>query len=513
MTKPVDIRAHIVNVFRRDLIGPGPQDSDLAGERLNESPSRWYLAGFLAPAEDPLSLDGDDDDSNPSAQEEMELDVEEPDADGTGGAATDNEEPETPNARRRFLPSSIGLTVLLDPDITTIEACVSWGDYRTEPPLPEEILLPEPLPEEIGEDGKAKRIERPLVEWVRSPKQRTLPLQIVDGRGNQVLVPESAAEQRRGGGLVLETHSRLFSYTTPDGTTERVRALTVFLVNRRATVHRFYSDVSYAFQARLELFCENGFRPRRDLSGYRAQDWDLRIADLHYCDVREWAVGRNAAAGWNAPIDAAANITRVWTNPLPTAEVERVAPNEDAEFKAKVTFGMETLAGLAAGDGTALGAALADLPILYETWINNERKKLVGLAQRRRETGERLISEMEIAKTRIADGISILATDARARTAFRFMNSAIALAARRRVAGAAGDPNALPEPQWRPFQLAFVLLNMSGLIDRKHRDRETADLLFFPTGGGKTEAYLGLAALVIAHRRLGGSGCSALASR
>ena len=54
-------------------------------------------------------------------------------------------------------------------------------------------------------------------------------------------MPESAAEQRRGGGLVLETHSRLFSYTTPDGKTERVRALTVFLVNRRATVHRFYA--------------------------------------------------------------------------------------------------------------------------------------------------------------------------------------------------------------------------------------------------------------------------------
>ena len=47
---------------------------------------------------------------------------------------------------------------------------------------------------------------------------------------------------------------------------------------------------------------------------------------------------------------------------------------------------------------------------------------------------------------------------------------------------------------------------MAGLIDRTHVDRETADLLFFPTGGGKTEAYLGLAALVIAHRRLGGSG-------
>ena len=506
MTNSVDIRAHIVDVFRRDLIGPGPQDADLANERLNESPARWYLAGFLAPAEDPLALDGDDDENDPSAQEEMEIDVEEPDADGVGGAATDNEEPEAPNARRRFLPSSVGLTVLLDPDVTSIEARVSWGDYRTEPPLPEAILLPEPLPEELGEDGKPKRIERPMVDWVRTPKDRVVALPIKDGRGGPIVVPESAAEQRRGGGLVLETHSRLFSYTTPDGKTERVRALTVFLVNRRATVHRFYADVSYAFQARLELVCESGFRPRRDLSGYRAQDWDLRIADLHYRDMREWAVGRNAAAGWDTSEDARSGVTRVWTDPLPSAEVERVAPNEDAEFKAQVTFGMEALAQLAEGDGAGLRAALADLPFLYGIWIDAERKKLAGLPTRRRETGERLIAEMATAKDRIAKGIEILSTDAKARTAFRFMNLSVSMAARRRVAGATGDPSALDEPQWRPFQLAFVLLNMAGLIDRTHVDRETADLLFFPTGGGKTEAYLGLAALVIAHRRLGGSG-------
>jgi hypothetical protein len=113
---------------------------------------------------------------------------------------------------------------------------------------------------------------------------------------------------------------------------------------------------------------------------------------------------------------------------------------------------------------------------------------------------------METAKTRIACGIDILARDARARTAFRFMNLAVAMAARRRNAGATGDPQALPEPQWRPFQLAFILLNLAGLVDRTHIDRETADLLFFPTGGGKTEAYLGLAAFVIGHRRLSGSG-------
>ena len=76
MTASVDIRARIVDLFRRDLIGPGEQDADLALERLNESPSRWYLTGFLAPAEDPLGLDGEGDDDDPSEQEEMEIDVE-----------------------------------------------------------------------------------------------------------------------------------------------------------------------------------------------------------------------------------------------------------------------------------------------------------------------------------------------------------------------------------------------------------------------------------------------------
>src|SRR6202140_2237399 len=53
---------------------------------------------------------------------------------------------------------------------------------------------------------------------------------------------------------------------------------------------------------------------------------------------------------------------------------------------------------------------------------------------------------------------------------------------------------------------AIILLNLAALSNRKHSEREIADLLFFPTGGGKTEAYLGLAAFVIAHRRLTGPG-------
>lgn len=60
----------------------------------------------------------------------------------------------------------------------------------------------------------------------------------------------------------------------------------------------------------------------------------------------------------------------------------------------------------------------------------------------------------------------------------------------------------IADPQWRPFQLAFVLMNLPGVVNPEHPDRETVDLLFFPTGGGKTEAYLGLAAFTLVFRRL-----------
>src|SRR5262249_30551204 len=147
-------------------------------------------------------------------------------------------------------------------------------------------------------------------------------------------------------------------------------------VNERKRPHRFYADASYVFQARLELAGSAGFRPRRDLSGHGAQDWDLRIADLHYRDVCEWAVGRNAAAGWDPAEDQAGKVTRVWTEALPSAEVERVAPNVEAELTDHVVFGMERLAGSAERGGADLAAALADLPRLYGKWVGDERTKL-----------------------------------------------------------------------------------------------------------------------------------------
>ena len=474
--KSVDVRREIVNAFRRDLVGPGPghEDADLANERLSEAPSRWYLTGFIASASESPESSKDD----PGTQNEMELGAEEPPTAGAGGAAGDQELPDAPAARNRFHPSSIGLTVLLPPGVQEVEAVITWGDYRTEPPLPPELLTP---PDDASVPDRRKA---PAVEWVRKPQARTVSIRLNQTR-QTLPVPDSTTPQRGGGRLELDVLAREYTFDTPTGARQTVRAVTVFLVNRRAVSRRRYGDLSYAFQARIELRCPEGIVARHDLSGYRLDDEDLRIADLHYRDVAEYAVGRSTSAGWAS--ENGGKVAAAWTDPLPTAEVERVAPTPEAKLPG-VVFGMEALAELAENGSADLTFALAPLPDLYRAWIKGQNVLAATLERPRQETANKLLAGMEGACRRIAEGIALLGRDEHARRAFRFMNESVAAAARRRNAGPSGDPKDQLPPKWRPFQLAFILLNLAGLVDKAHPDREAVDLLFFPTGGGKKSA-------------------------
>jgi hypothetical protein len=490
-----EVRGQIVDMVRRDLIGPLPEDiepadADLQRERLREQPSWWYLTGYIAPIQD---LGDERLLSDAEIQEETETEVgdlveDEGEEIAGGGAADDDSPPEAPATRRRFAPSSIGLTVLVPATARTVTVRVTWGDYVTEPPL---------STMQLTEEGA-----EPEVEWLRQPRDEIVDLPVPDaGKGRPMVVPDSAAGLP-GGALELVAHARPFTIALPGEAPREVRALSVFLVNRRKTARRRYADVAYAFQARLEIRCDAGLVRRCDLSAYGSDDEDQRIADLHYRDEAEYAVGRNSSAGWDGP-DEFGVVRRAWTDSLPMAEVERVAPNEDIR---DVEFGMEALAELASGNGEALVGALEELPVQYAAWIEGQRALLEGLPERRRDTGARLIAGMAAAEQRIAAGLQRLATDERTRLAFRIANLAVARALRRRTAGSSGDPAVIDPPVWRPFQLAFILLNLAGLVEKTHSDRELVDLLFFPTGGGKTEAYLGLAAFTIAHRRLGAGG-------
>nr|WP_294528771.1 hypothetical protein [uncultured Rhodopila sp.] len=470
------IRQRIVDKLRRDLIGPGPQDADIAREVLSENPSRWYLTGFLAPAPNG-ELDAQEepeDEGDPLFGDDHGADPQ------TGPArAADDAPSDEASARPRRLPSSLGLTVLIDAAVDEVEVELTWGDYTTHPPLPPEVLQDE----RAQFDPKYRD-----VVWRRVPGTATLRLPIPNGRGHSVPLPGSGGAQHPLGSLMIEAHARPYSIQEPDGSVSRVRALTVMVVNRRGATRRRFADVRFAFQVKLAVRCASGLFPRCDLSGYGSCDLDAAVSDLHYRNVAEYAIGRGTSAGWD--VDADGDVRTAFTDSLPQAEVERVEPNESI---AGVEFGMEALANIAVRGPGPLGDALVTLPAEYRRWMDRQSGDIANIpGDKRRAAAKRLIEAARRAEQRISDGIDLLRSDATARRAFQAMNTAVARAARRRTAGLGGDPATEIAPHWRPFQLAFILLNLRGLADPTHDDREIADLLFFPTGGGKTEAYLGL---------------------
>jgi hypothetical protein len=226
------------------------------------------------------------------------------------GDADEKEDADQP-PRDRFLPSSIALTIILPEAVREVTVRATWGDYKTEPPLPDALLIPD----YTSIEGEKKPEKPETLRWVRIPGEATRTIDVTQSRSG-IPLSGSAAPQRPGGGLEIAVHQRPLTQTTPEGTTERLRVVTIFLVNRRKRAKAPYTDVAYAFQVRLELQCGVGFWPRCNISTYESDEFDLRLGDLHYRDVREYAVGRNTSSGWVETHDGAGHclpVTRVWS--------------------------------------------------------------------------------------------------------------------------------------------------------------------------------------------------------
>lgn len=452
------IRTGLVNALRLDLVGPDPGDPHEA-EILETAPSRWYLTGFLVPFEAPAEQRADE-----TQGEQLDL-IDNP----RGG--DDEDGPEKASARRAFFPSSIGLSVLVPAGVDRLAVRAEWGDYRFES-------------SDTRSEGDAESTDSERGAWKRSPRSESLDVPLVsDPRGKPI---------ERSDGLCISVSVRaLGASLEAAGVPAGTRVASIFLVNHREPAER--KDEAMAFQARLTVRCEAPLVPRPDLRGGVSEDWDERVADLQYRDLCDFSVGHGVAT--QPVIDSEGRCHEVATCWIPDAEVERVVPAEVPS----VELEMEALAQLASADDAR--SRLSGFGTSYAAWIEAQRAKLPGDG-RRRETGEELLIRAQLARARIDAGVAVLA-DPLVLEAFRVANRAMAMAARQRGAQLTGTaPDALAPPRWRPFQLAFLLMNLRGIAEPQSSEREIVDLLFFPTGGGKTEAYLGLAAFTMVLRRL-----------
>ena len=511
MTRPAEsaeVREALARALRLDLVGPWAGHA-LAVERLRgwERPSNWYLTGFLVPRGAPVEQRCDADvDDEPEVAEQA----------GLGDDSTEDRRA----AKKGFFPSSMGLSFLVGEGVDALEVLVRWGDYRRM-----EAGSGDPTLDRAEQDGEAGagrgQRETPADQragesasgdgaggevhddeqagtgldgtgqsqvrswWQRTPREESV----------RVALPATAGDPRphpvpNSGGLTLHAVARpvdaaSFAGRIAPGT----RSVSLFLVNDRIASSDRERDEAFAFQAEIEVRSTIPFVPRPDPREVSGDDWDERVADLHYAHSPEFAAGHGVSADWEL-VDGACRVLRTtWT---PSAEVEKTETFDPPG----AVLDMQALGDLAGG--SAAEAALSPLVAGYRTWLDDQHAGLGGMTGERREVAEQLVRLAGIAADRMERGIRVLATNSDALDAFRTANRAVAAALSRRLAreGSAGAP------RWRVFQLAFILLNLPGIAEPANPEREFVDLLFFPTGGGKTEAYLGLAAFTMVLRRL-----------
>ena len=190
------------------------------------------------------------------------------------------------------------------------------------------------------------------------------------------------------------------------------------------------------------------------------------------------------------------------------------------EMRRLVNDGYLDMKELAKMSREDLVTALSILTDDYQTWITEQSSRVGVDVVGHNDAAKVSIEACKAIHDRLVEGINVLA-DAKqedALRAFRFANLAMAsqrvrsiyaLSQRRGESLTVSDIDIRKNRSWRPFQLAFMLLSLPSLADPLHKDRTVpveayADLLWFPTGGGKTEAYLGVAAFAMAIRRFQG---------
>ena len=494
------VRDELVDLIARDLVGPwdGPT------ETIVGTPRARYLAGALAPislldgttqpaasasrARDTTLADVRTDDSlsvaDLSGAHEVQgvpADEEEPIAEASPSEPDEDRGPES----KIIAPSSMGLRFQVAAETGALRFTASWGKYSAR--------------READEQGKTQTY------YDRTPFEEIVEIDISaipNGGSTRAPLPSDA-----------EISVEVFDV-------EGRRVIEAALLNTAVTGRELPPKL-WMFQAELEVTAPDQapvFLPARDpmVSDRGSRDPEVRRLDLLYRDRLEFAVGRTASVNWDLSPTDPRRATAVRTTWLPTAEV----PQTQAPAVEGAVLSMRALMDASPEE---LEAGLRPLIDGYSAWLEERAKENAQLPEWLQEQGTIGLEDGDAALKRLRAGLDLLVSDEQAQRAFWFMNRTMrdqrlrsqvaALRVEQKelsIADAVAEVDARGDKaaSWRAFQLAFILMQIPSVIDPTHVRRSTdfarAELLFFPTGGGKTEAYLGLAAFTFGIRRLQG---------
>ncbi|MEU9081187.1 helicase-related protein [Streptomyces sp. NPDC048357] len=478
-----EVREDLVARLRRELLGPDVDASaeDRAEVLDQDAPINRYPMGVLFPrpadATALLRLQED-------AAEEDGLD-EEPvtGADSPEESGTLVERPSAGDRR----PSTVGLTFAVDLAVCP-EIVVTARAAVYEP-----------------EDAQGRKVS------ARRSEARTTSDQRENWRRVELDLPDTTVDVRypgRGASRdLIENTARLDVHVRRPSPETGTVTVTVTLVNIQKVGEQELQDAFALFQAGLTVRAANGssaFVERPVVLS--AVDPELETSRLLHRHAPTFAAGHGCAAVWDwtpPPVGLTdvvrAGVGEVRTEFVPSFEVLLTDSNPEIDASSL------TMLGLADAADAEVVAALEGLAAGYERWIARKRAEaaaLVGTPYE--EAASTQVESCTETLERLREGIGLLREKPDLMWAFRLANRAMATQRARSdwvKKGRVGEPD-LASASWRPFQIAFVLLCLAGVDDPAHPDRGVSDLLWFPTGGGKTEAYLGLIALTTFLRRM-----------
>jgi hypothetical protein len=394
------------------------------------------------------------------------------------------------SAINAYRPSSMGITFLADlSGGATVAVSVSGGRYRQK-----KVLV-------AGKD----RIWWIRRDWVQEFKWA----------GGQLSGEQPVTLQGPQTSGDADFDLRVEVYSRPYGS-PTLRMLTVTLINR-TTVGPGAFDQYCLFQAGFSVTVgtadgKAAVRPYPE-PATRAVDEEERSINLLYRHSQTYAIGHGCAADWSK------DRLRLAATCLPTFETPWISSDVRKADGSPLVVSMALLAGLRSGqDGFR---ELGEIIEAYGSWIAERKKEAASIDSAHRAAASNHLGKCDSALERMRLGLKYLRDDPIALEAFRLANKAILLQqvrGSREARSISYDERgrcwkiATPFPEityegagkgtWRAFQIAFLLMSMRSAVDGRVPDRKIVELIWFPTGGGKTEAYLGLSAFAMFVRRL-----------